>query len=77
MTRWQARHPRAQAVMSLESPRHTNLDETGGEPLGVSNIVKMIKNGCSGACVKCILEAAAQSLDCAIRLRVEICCLFV
>ncbi len=24
---WQARHPRAQAVTSLERPRHTNLDE--------------------------------------------------
>jgi hypothetical protein len=32
LPRWQARHPRAQAVTFLESPRHTNLD-------------KMIKNG--------------------------------
>jgi hypothetical protein len=27
LPRWQARHPRAQAVMSLERPRHTNLNE--------------------------------------------------
>ncbi len=27
LPRWQARHPQAQAVMSLDKPRHTNLDE--------------------------------------------------
>jgi hypothetical protein len=44
LTRWQARHLQAQVVTSLERPRHTNLDEIIGEPPGVSNIVKMIKN---------------------------------
>ncbi len=43
---WQARHPWAQVVTSLERPRHTNLDEKirRGEPPVVSDIVKMIKN---------------------------------